>query len=231
MLGLRRRLSGFEIEEGEARSLRRGAIVTAHWTDALVRLNACEEAVEWCQTQPDLATAWATCERADWMLWLLEHTEPEAGTGDHRKLVGCSAEIARTVLHLFENARPGDSRVRACLDFCDRYAAEAAEAAAWGAGDARAAAWAAEAAVRAAWAAGAAEAAARAVRAAWAAGAAARAAEAAEAAGAAGAAVRAAVRAAEAAGDARAAGAAAHKDNSAIVRKWFPTAQELEVQS
>ena len=41
-----------------------------HWSDALVRLGACGEAVEWAKTQPSLKTAWNTCERGDWMLWL-----------------------------------------------------------------------------------------------------------------------------------------------------------------
>ena len=160
--------------------------MTRHWTDALVKLLACEEAVVWCRAQPDLATAWATCKRADWMLWLLEHPEPEAGTGDHRKLVGCAVEIARTVLHLFENARPGDPSVRDCLDFCNRYAAAATEAA-------EAAAWATGAAARA---------------------------------------TRAAARAARAAGaGAWVAEAAVHQRNADIVRKWFPTAPGLEVQS
>ena len=41
-----------------------------NWTKALTKLKACEEAVEWAETQPDFSTAWQNCERADWMLWL-----------------------------------------------------------------------------------------------------------------------------------------------------------------
>lgn len=36
----------------------------------LIKLNACSEAKTWAETQPDLATAWNNCARADWMLWL-----------------------------------------------------------------------------------------------------------------------------------------------------------------
>ena len=41
-----------------------------HWTDGLVTLGACDDAVAWAKTQPDLAAAWVTCDRGDWMLWL-----------------------------------------------------------------------------------------------------------------------------------------------------------------
>ena len=46
----------------------------------LSRLEACNEAKTWASTQPDLETAWATCERPDWMLWLLHnlgHQDPK----------------------------------------------------------------------------------------------------------------------------------------------------------
>lgn len=36
----------------------------------LLEMNACREAVEWVGDR-DLATAWAECERGDWMLWLV----------------------------------------------------------------------------------------------------------------------------------------------------------------
>src|SRR3990172_72416 len=42
----------------------------AHWTDELVKMDACAEAVEWARTQPSLARAWRVCPRGDWMLWL-----------------------------------------------------------------------------------------------------------------------------------------------------------------
>ena len=39
------------------------------FSQKLTILNACKEAREWAKGK-DLATAWATCERGDWMLWL-----------------------------------------------------------------------------------------------------------------------------------------------------------------
>ena len=41
------------------------------WSDALRRLNACGEAVEWSRSYPDISAAWQACERGDWMLWLI----------------------------------------------------------------------------------------------------------------------------------------------------------------
>jgi hypothetical protein len=99
--------------------------VTAHWTDALRKLHACDEAVAWCQTQPDLATAWATCERGDWMLWLIGRTgmAGEIGSPERRVLVGVASGCARLALPIFEQRRPGDARVRDLLGLLDRYAA------------------------------------------------------------------------------------------------------------
>ena len=37
--------------------------------DKLIKMNACSDAVEWVGRR-SLKTAWAECERGDWMLWL-----------------------------------------------------------------------------------------------------------------------------------------------------------------
>ena len=39
------------------------------FSQKLTILNACKEAIEWSAGK-DLATAWATCENGNWMLWL-----------------------------------------------------------------------------------------------------------------------------------------------------------------
>lgn len=48
---------------------------TSHWTDNLRRLGACREAIEWARSYPNLRTAWAACERKDWIVWLLDVTD------------------------------------------------------------------------------------------------------------------------------------------------------------
>ncbi|HMM99853.1 MAG TPA: hypothetical protein PKC99_12645 [Anaerolineales bacterium] len=35
----------------------------------------CDDAVTWLENQPDIETAWETCERGDWMIWALRHID------------------------------------------------------------------------------------------------------------------------------------------------------------
>jgi hypothetical protein len=59
---------------------------TKHWSDELVSLDACgPTAVAWARTQESLKTAWATCERGDWMLRLLGRVNTSAPWSDERK--------------------------------------------------------------------------------------------------------------------------------------------------
>jgi hypothetical protein len=69
------------------------------WTSDLISLDACSEAIEWAETQPDLATAWAVCERGDWMLWLIGRTTKSAPWSEERKpLVACALDCAALAL-------------------------------------------------------------------------------------------------------------------------------------
>jgi hypothetical protein len=46
-----------------------------HWSDALVKLGACQgrgSGGEWAATQPTPEAAWAACARPDWMFWISE---------------------------------------------------------------------------------------------------------------------------------------------------------------
>ena len=125
-----------------------------------LRGKACDTAVVWLETQPDVETAWASCSRGDWMMWILEQVV------DTKKLAACDIEIRRTVLKFVPD---GEDRPRITIDTYERWAkgeasdeeltiARAAGADAWAAGAARAATWdaawyAARAAARAAQAA------------------------------------------------------------------------------
>ena len=71
--------------------------MTNHWTESLVAIQACQLAVDWCRTQPDLATAWAACERADWMLWLAGRLSGPAGDPRRITLALACADCAETV--------------------------------------------------------------------------------------------------------------------------------------
>src|SRR3990167_5971448 len=95
---------------------------TPHWTDALVSLNACADAVAWAKTQPDYATAWATCERGDWMLWIAGKYAGPPESEKRNLLVLAACGCARLVLPLFEAKYPDDQRVRACIETAERWA-------------------------------------------------------------------------------------------------------------
>ena len=135
--------------------------------DALVELNACPDAVDWARTQPDSQAAWRTCDRGDWLLWLLGRTVTK-GSPRHKRLVLVTCRIASDSLRYVAK---GENRPRVAIRTTRRWAigkasiedveaagraAGAAGAAAWDAGAAGDAAWAAWAARDAAWAAGAA---------------------------------------------------------------------------
>lgn len=47
-------------------------------TKQLTAMGACKDAIEWVGER-DLKTAWAECERADWMLWLAGNMAIECG--------------------------------------------------------------------------------------------------------------------------------------------------------
>ena len=63
----------------------------------LEKLGACEEAVKWVDHK-ELAEAWSTCERADWMLWLAEKMEGEPGWPDRKQLILAACACAETAL-------------------------------------------------------------------------------------------------------------------------------------
>jgi len=98
--------------------------------DALLlkRLGACDKAREWAKTVPSLKDAWATCPRADWMIWALW----EIGYADDRKyrLYACACvrgtplADGRTLWYLLT-----DERSRTAIEVTERFArGEATEA-------------------------------------------------------------------------------------------------------
>jgi len=62
--------------------------------EILIDLGACRSAIDWLETQPDFATAWAKCERSDWMLWLLERVKGV----DQKQAALIACVVAKTAL-------------------------------------------------------------------------------------------------------------------------------------
>ena len=127
--------------------------MSKYWTDKLVALGACPDAVEWARAYPSLTAAWKVCERADWMLWLagkLCRTVPA-----RKRLVLAACACARTALKYVPE---GEKRPLMAVRTAEQWArgtggvtvedVRAAGDAAWAAGTAWAA-W--DAAGAAAW--------------------------------------------------------------------------------
>ena len=90
-----------------------------HWSDALRGLNACAEGIEWAATQPDADTAWRTCTRGDWMLWLIGQRRCERETPEHRALAAIACECARLAL---PHVPPGEMHPLRAIEAAERYA-------------------------------------------------------------------------------------------------------------
>ena len=64
----------------------------------LASLHPCNEAVEWLKEQSSMKVAWETCERGDWMLWLLGKLSGKIGSKSRKKLVWTACQCARLSL-------------------------------------------------------------------------------------------------------------------------------------
>ena len=74
-----------------------GAAMT-HWTDKLVKLHACDEAVKWARAYPSLKAAWLQCQHGDWMLWLAGKLAGPVGDPRRKKLVRAAVECSALAL-------------------------------------------------------------------------------------------------------------------------------------
>ncbi|MCX6553157.1 MAG: hypothetical protein NTY02_19510 [Acidobacteria bacterium] len=97
-------------------------MATTHWSDRLVTMGACTDAVAWARTQPNLTTAWARCERGDWMLWLAGRRIGKQGSMAHRRVVTAASACARMALPTYEQRYPEDKRPRTAILSAERWA-------------------------------------------------------------------------------------------------------------
>jgi hypothetical protein len=65
--------------------------------DRLKNLKACSAAIEWVGSRT-AASAWKECKRGDWILWLIDKSNPKITLAMRRKLVLCACDIAETSL-------------------------------------------------------------------------------------------------------------------------------------
>ena len=115
----------------------------------LKQIHACNEAIDWVG-EGTIAEAWAECERADWMLWLIGKMMGKPGWPTHQELVRATCLCVRPALEFVPD---GEERPRLAIEAAERWAKNpttenrlAAAAAAYAAAYAAAAAAAADAA-------------------------------------------------------------------------------------
>jgi hypothetical protein len=74
-------------------------------TDYLNSLHACSAAVKYASRFPTLQDAWNTCERGDWMLWLIARTTNLNDDAQLRKLTLAKARCAALVIDKMTDER------------------------------------------------------------------------------------------------------------------------------
>jgi len=105
----------------------------------LKSLSACEYAVAWAETQPDVETAWRDCKRADRMLWLLLKTVArERWSPAWRQAILAICACARTALRYVPD---GETRPVECLETAEAVALYGDESCSEDLAAARDAAW------------------------------------------------------------------------------------------
>ena len=87
----------------------------------IVELGACSDALEWLLTEfpPSLATAWAACQRGDWMLWLAGHVVGPPGDSSRIPLVLAACDCAEPAL---VHVPAWEDRPRLAIDTARRWA-------------------------------------------------------------------------------------------------------------
>ena len=97
----------------------------AHWTDQLVDVGACDDALEWCKTKRTAKSAWKTCKRGDWLLWIaakLAWRQGGQGSPAHRAVVLAACACARLALPSWDKRYRNDRRVLDCIETTERWA-------------------------------------------------------------------------------------------------------------
>lgn len=86
----------------------------------LKKLGACNEAIAFANGK-ELAEAWATCERPDWMMWLCANMMRKRGWPTHQQVVLCACDCAETVLPIFEGKYPQESSPRVAIETARKW--------------------------------------------------------------------------------------------------------------
>ena len=83
----------------------------------LTSLHACSGAVSWADGKT-LKQAWRTCERADWMLWLVGRMKDKQGWPTHQQVVLAACGCAETALKFVPE---GEERPKIAIETAQRW--------------------------------------------------------------------------------------------------------------
>ena len=127
------------------------------WVNELEKLDACEEALKWCRESghASLESAWAACDRGDFMAWYAGRVSGEPGSPARKRLVLALCEITWLAL---PHVPDGEERPGIAIETAEAWARDEGPTlgdvvrAADAAYDAADAAYDAARAARAAWA-------------------------------------------------------------------------------
>ena len=89
------------------------------WTRELVKLDACQEAVDWSQQFETFEEAWAQCERGDRMLWLMGRLSSYPDSDSRRQLVLAACQCARLALPYVQK---GEERPLKAIETAEKWA-------------------------------------------------------------------------------------------------------------
>ncbi len=87
--------------------------------DTIAHLKPCPNPARWLRTQPDLKTAWESCEYADWMLSLAGRLSVP-----HSLIVLAACDCARTALPYVKS---GEDQPRLAIEADERWAVDPTE--------------------------------------------------------------------------------------------------------
>ena len=90
-----------------------------NWIKPITQMGACREATKWCNNFDNLASAWAACERGDWMLWLLGELSGEPESDSRRELVLIACKCARLALPY---VKEGEERPLKAIETAEAWA-------------------------------------------------------------------------------------------------------------
>ena len=90
-----------------------------NWIAELEKLNACGEALRWCETQETTQSAWSNCERGDWMLWILGKLAGPPESDSRKALVLTACDCARLAL---PHVKKGETRPLKAIEAAEAWA-------------------------------------------------------------------------------------------------------------